>query len=189
MNTREKIIDSTIRLCNEQGSHAVTTNHIIDDLKISPGTLYYHFKNKEVIIREIFKIITNEFTIIQKEDITGMDELLKMFRENYKIIYKYRFFYMEIYSLMKKDEVLRRLYRENYNLKIKSISEKIDRLSAEGLIKNLNKSNDIKRMIKNIWIVTDFWISFTEVSGENITEKAIDEGVKQIELLISPFMA
>ncbi|MGL4370327.1 MAG: TetR/AcrR family transcriptional regulator, partial [Spirochaetota bacterium] len=63
-DTREKIIETAVALFNEKGAHSVTTNHIADKMGMSPGNLYYHYRNKQEIIREIFDMIALEFTRI-----------------------------------------------------------------------------------------------------------------------------
>ena len=62
--TKEKIIETSINLFNEKGCLNTSTRHIADELGISVGNLYYHFKNKEDILIDIF---INYVNIIFKE--------------------------------------------------------------------------------------------------------------------------
>ena len=58
-NTYNRIIENSLILFNEQGERNISTNHIAAHLGISPGNLYYHFKNKDEIIVQLFKRYSN----------------------------------------------------------------------------------------------------------------------------------
>ena len=48
--TKEWILETACRLFNEYGTAAISTKRIAKEMGISPGNLYYHFKNKELPI-------------------------------------------------------------------------------------------------------------------------------------------
>ena len=58
--TRERILNAALSLFNESGTATVSTNHIAVASRLSVGNLYYHFKNKDEIIRALYERIARE---------------------------------------------------------------------------------------------------------------------------------
>ncbi len=54
IDTKIKIKNSAIHLFNTQETLSVSTNHIAKEANISPGNLYYHYKNKEEIVTDLY---------------------------------------------------------------------------------------------------------------------------------------
>eukprot|EP01036_Dinobryon_divergens_P004509 gene4509-5963_t len=52
--TAQRIAEVTLELFNRFGEPNVSTTLISSELNISPGNLYYHFRNKDDIVNSIF---------------------------------------------------------------------------------------------------------------------------------------
>src|SRR5215468_10516481 len=52
---RSEILRTALALFNERGTAAVSTNHIAAELGISVGNLYWHFADKDAIVRALFE--------------------------------------------------------------------------------------------------------------------------------------
>lgn len=52
--TKDRILDTSIRLFNERKASNVSTVQISTEMGISPGNLYYYYDNKEEMIRYIW---------------------------------------------------------------------------------------------------------------------------------------
>lgn len=62
-DTCQRILSRSLAMSNAQGEPAVTINHIVDEFEISPGNLYYLFRNKDDIIEQLFVRTNNAWTM------------------------------------------------------------------------------------------------------------------------------
>ncbi len=188
---KDKIIEASIELFNEIGTHRVTTNHIIDKLKISPGTFYYHFKNKEEIVSRIFDRITVEFD--QLFNMNNPEPDMKYFifeiKKIYQLYYKYRFFYYDISMLLDRDYELAVRYRENYKLKIMKIKELTLTLEKRGIIKKFSLDEERNLYVENLWILNDYWMTFQKATGGLDEAELVNRGVLSYLSYLKPYLS
>ena len=62
MSNKLKILQTSLDLFNEKDLKSITTNLIAKKAGVSPGNLYYHFKDKEEIVRTLFLQMIEEET-------------------------------------------------------------------------------------------------------------------------------
>ncbi|MBN2825233.1 MAG: TetR/AcrR family transcriptional regulator, partial [Campylobacterales bacterium] len=110
---KDRVLEVALELFNTQGSRAVTTNHIAKECGISPGNLYYHYKNKEEIIRALFLQMGQEWEP-KIEDVSEVSFALFEDIKNlsHHLIKKYHFIHAELYALCQNDPELARLNQE-----------------------------------------------------------------------------
>src|SRR4051812_15263971 len=114
MSTKDRILDTALDLFNQQGTGAISTNHIAEALNMSPGNLYYHFRSKDEIIRALFERLfaawDTEFSL-PRDHTPTLEDLQGLVRTNFEILWRYRFAYREIITLILQDAILRERYQ------------------------------------------------------------------------------
>jgi len=192
MTTKDKIIKSAIKLFNEKGTKAVTTNHIAAAAGISPGNLYYHFRNKEDIIREIFEEIV-AFT--EKGSSYGSGFRVKPSIENMEAVFKriltlqweYRFLYREFNALLNRDKELRSAIIRDQKKRLMEVKKSIADFINAGIFRDMDDS-EIEFVKTSLWIIGTYWHSFVESGGKKITKARAGQGIDMLRKLLTPYM-
>ncbi len=119
--TSQRILDVALRLFNEQGETNISTNHIADELEISPGNLYYHFRNKDDIIEHLFQRFEERMdqalAVPDGREITLEDVWLQLHLV-FECIWNYRFLYRDIINILSRNRSLRLRFRQNPEARI-----------------------------------------------------------------------
>src|SRR5690349_16548803 len=115
--TRARILDAARALFNERGTSAVSTNHIAAAAGLSPGNLYYHFADKQEIIRGLHAQYADAHEGQWQPGPDGSVDLATLRRnvaEGMALAWRFRFLGREILALLRADPPLRASYREVY---------------------------------------------------------------------------
>ena len=113
MKTKDRILQISLQLFNERGERAVTTNHIAAELGISPGNLYYHFRNKQEIIKELMEQYQKEtLDMLSLPDDRGVNanDKIRYFQVLSSQLWEYRFLHRDVYHLIENNDDFRKIY-------------------------------------------------------------------------------
>lgn len=187
--TRQRILDISLHLFNEQGESNISTNHIADEMEISPGNLYYHYRNKDDIIEQLFQRFEERMDqallVPEGREITLEDVWLQLHLV-FECIWNYRFLYRDLINILSRNRSLR--------LKFARILKR-GSINAHNIMKALNKtgmmrasSAEIEGLATNILVLATFWLNYANISGEKDEQKSIKQGIIQVMMLVSPFL-
>lgn len=191
MKTRDRILDTALRLFNESGTAAVTTNHIADALGMSPGNLYYHFRNKDEIIRGLFEqqfAVSDTLFALPDDQAPTLADLERLVRANFAMLWDYRFIYRELIALLRRDEQLRRRWVEIRARGFAGFRELIDAFIAAGVLIAPHDDDEVTRLAELCWLVSEFWPANVEVSGQAVDATQFERGVALMLQVLSPYI-
>src|SRR6185295_7832493 len=97
-STRDRILNTSLRLFNEEGVAAVSTHRIAAELGMSPGNLHYHFKTKQLVVTWLFRRFEERFApcIDAAATVTALDDLWLSLHLTFEAVSEYRFVYRDI---------------------------------------------------------------------------------------------
>lgn len=191
--TRERILRVSLELFNSQGESNVTTGHISDELNISPGNLYYHFRNKDEIIAHLFAAFEKEIDVAPNEitDIgSAMEDLWLYLHMMFERIWAYRFLYRNLDDLLQRDQKLRSHFNIIISHKRDAVRGMCNALAAGKAMRA--SETEIATLAENILVVSTYWLNYENLKQragiKDDPEKHLTRGVYQVMSLVSPYL-
>jgi AcrR family transcriptional regulator len=190
MTTRHNILKTSLQLFNDATVGSISTNHIAKAARISPGNLYYHYRNKEAIIRDIFELMQSEFEAIwlTATDRVTLADLRQSLCRSFEILWRYRFFYREQLALFRNDPLLQQRHQEIQALRLDQQSAFLKQFIRDGVIRMPADPAKLKQILTATWILTTQWLAYLEMSGEQISDKHHQQGIDLIFAVIAPYL-
>ena len=190
-DTRSRILDAAIGLFNADGTASVSTNHIARAAGISPGNLYYHFKNKEDVIRAILERMYEAWGRVWQlpaDRTLTMTDFGNAIRRSMDIEREYRFFYRELVALIRRDPQLGRRHRAIQQQRTGEQARWSERFAAAGVLRLPTDPHDARALLTGAWVISNYWVSFLEASGAAVGRAQMDAGVDLIMRLLRPYL-
>ena len=189
MNNRQRILETALLLFNDRGTSAVSTNHIAEAAGISPGNLYYHFHNKEEIIRMLFEQLFaawDKAFELPSDRMPSITDVESMITANYQIIWQFRFAYRELAALLRNDAELQTRYRAVRQQGYDGFAALIKAYVAAGVLSPPGNPNELATLTELCWIVSEQWPINLELNGRAFDAAGIKEGANLMRWVLKP---
>ena len=190
MKTRDRILQTSLLLFNQEGEAPQTAVDISNALEISPGNLYYHFKGKDAIIRTLFGAFEDEMRIILRGSKGGVTSIEDNWVYLYIIleeIYDFRFFYRDLGVLLDRYPDLAVRFRALVAEKRRTITRVLHNLAESDV---LQLDPRLKAALTDqIMMSITFWLANDSIGNQvHDGPSLIHKTVFQVMCLIVPYM-
>lgn len=194
MKRRELIILASLDLFNRYGEPNLTAVDIANELNISPGNLYYHFRGKEQIVAEIFRQFDAKKRLaldLESEDgdlfVAGWLHLY-VFLE---LIFAYRFLFRNVEDLAERyPETGKKLVRVVDDIRC-ALNQWLTGLDAANKLK-LDSARQVRLgcVVDNLVLILLYSGAFMVSTGQILVRASfVEDTSMQIFSLLSPYMS
>lgn len=190
-NTRERILEASLALFNREGEPNVTTVDIANEIDISPGNLYYHFRGKDELVGELFARFYEQSVLILREPQSGripIGEYGYYLVVVFEHLHANRFLYRHISLVMQRYEAIQRPFRRLIQMKREAARSVCQQLRAAGML----SADDarIELLSRGIALTVTYWMNFDNLLAERgeDDEQPIHDGVLQVASMIAPYL-
>ncbi len=204
-STKDRIVDAAIDLFNAEGVTPVTTNHIAAHLGISPGNLYYHYGNKEEIVRAAFERMNAEAEQVWRVEPDGHSAfdplaLQRIVAGNLDLYARYLFFARELPSLLRADRALAERHAAISTARMEQLEAMLAALVEAGLLRDVGDRDDVRTLAETAWMIGLFCVPYAETQGgaapaprsakarTKRAREAIERGALLVLHLFKPYM-
>lgn len=193
--TRDRILQASLALFNERGERNVTTNHIAQALGMSPGNLYYHFRNKGEIIFELFlryeQAMSSWLDVPHDRPMTWQDKL-GYFESIFRGLWEYRFLHRDLEQLFADTPALRVRYSAFAAVSMRQAHAIYEGMISAGLVEAT--AEELDALVLNLWVLATSWTTFLHTTAAHTGaadlpgEQMLRYGIYQIICLEEPYV-
>jgi AcrR family transcriptional regulator len=198
--TRARVLAESLRLFNEAGEAHVTTGMIATALGMSPGNLYYHFRNKDQIVEELFGRFEERVDVQPTGSVSGPDprdapwgpeaieDLWLYLHLMLEGIWDYRFIYRNLDDLMARNRRLRERFNRLIDRKHAAVVALCEGLVAARVMKATG--GEIQALSRNVLVVATYWLNFEALRARRQSSAGGDIGAAayQVMALVAPYL-
>jgi len=193
--TRQRILELSLRLFNEFGEPNVTTTTIAEEMNISPGNLYYHFRNKDDIINSLFAVFEKEIVdLLRVPDARtpNIEDVWLYLHLFFELVWRYRFFYRDLNDLLSRNRTLEVHFKQILQHKVATATRLCEGMVGAGALSA--SRSEIGTLAQNMVVIGTYWLSFEYVlnprrfNEEANMSRALGRSAYQVLSMMAPFL-
>lgn len=174
---KELILKTAIELFSKQGYEKTSIRDITGKSGISTGTLYFHFKNKKDILKEVFVRLKPAFGNIDDKFSGKLS-----FREYFKLLAKNILddvlanlgFYLLLVNEGIKDPELSVFFYEQFNNDASILAKKLSEYSKKENLRSVDHKKIVISLISNVLSLAIFNGAFKENFGRGFLDDMLE---------------
>ena len=179
--TKEKILTASLRLFNENGYDAVTTARISEEVGISEGNLWYHFRTKRDLVSAhqlaLFVLIDRRLAISSSPE-TVLESYAQFNRMVFEEVWTYQYLYRDQAEYGRAspelEDRVHRIYEMTTDMLIRFFRHMIE-------ARHLDMPEDeLAPLADNTWMVIRYWPSFLRETRRvvRLDKAALNAGIR-----------
>lgn len=190
MKTKDRILHVSLYLFNTEGEGNVSTVDIANELDMSPGNLYYHFKGKEPIVGRLLESYSQGMETLMNQPEKSLKSLEDHWLYLYVLteqVYHFRFFYRNATDLLLRMPKLQQRFTRLQQHMEASLAMLMNKLSSAGSM-NIGP-DEVAGFSQSLCLQLTQWFNYNEILGRNLDEKqSIHSAVYQLISLSLPYV-
>ncbi|OWY39201.1 hypothetical protein CEK28_10045 [Xenophilus sp. AP218F] len=189
--TFHQIVDASLQLFNQEGERVITTNHIAERMNISTGKLYYHFRNKEEIINELYqryvKGMAEQLAAAWSQS-NSIEAMVNAMERTLRHIWSFRFLPKSMPSLFCINPELADNHQQISRGQLNNrLSQLFARLRDEGILQG--DDDQMEHLVQHFQMVQTGWVtSIRNNLNPTELERTVRAGCRSLLYLVAPYV-
>jgi AcrR family transcriptional regulator len=189
--TPERIVETSLMLFNQLGEPHVTTADVAAEMGISPGNLYYHFRNKDAIIVALFATLEarlDDLLTAPQNRLADVEDLWLFLHLLFESMWDYRFLYRDLDEILSRNHKLALRFASLMRRGTATVIELCRGMVAAGSMQVSER--EIVALADNVAVIATYWMSYQKIGArEGIADTInLDRAAYQVLSLIAPFL-
>lgn len=182
--TKQKILDSAVKLFNQDGLVNVRLQHIADEAFVSVGNMTYHYRTKELIVQAIWEqLVKKQRDLLAEFRIVPLfEDIERQIQSTFQLQQAYIFFYLDTLEVMRAFPQIRDLHRQHIQWQVQQIETMMRFNVSRGafLVENTEggRNHDfvgkgtLQQLAQQYWMTSDMWLNRQAILGNDLSNYA-----------------